>query len=59
MQVLHVGIALGDGGMVEQHEQKPAEDLNRKRAQGKGAQVPGDAKTQPRLAHSGGKYLLE
>jgi hypothetical protein len=51
LQVLHVGVCLGHGGMVVQHEQNAGDDQDQERSERQRAQVPRSAEAHHALAH--------
>ena len=59
LQVLHVGVGLGHGGVVVEHEQDAGNDEDEKGAQGKGSEVPGGAELQHPGADLGGEEVEE
>ena len=59
LQILHVGIALGNGGMVVEHQQHASGDLNSETTQGQSAQIPGHPETELRFNHPGRHLALK
>ena len=59
LEVLHVGVGLGDGGVVVEHEQDAGGDEDEEGPEGEGSEVPGGAELQHSGADFGGEEVEE